>query len=300
MKPKFSLPDRLKRVFSPIVRLVDKILADNINIYASHTTFFLILSLFPMAMLVLTMVRYLPFTQEELMSLSVDILPSAVHDLIDNTLREIYSKTPTTIISVTVVTALFSASSGMMALRKGLNAVYNSRETRNYVILRVQAVLYTLVFLLLLLLMLCVLVFGNSFAKIITENLPAAVDAALLVISMRTAVSFGVLALFFLLFYRFVPNRRSRFLPELPGALISAGGWICFSYLYSYYIDHIGNFSLYGSLTAVVLLMLWLYFCIYILFVGAEINAFLQSEARDDHPRAKPHAVAESAKRRRR
>jgi membrane protein len=93
----------------------------------------------------------------------------------------------------------------------------------------------------------------------------------------------GVLTLIFWLLYTAVPHRRSRLktrlLRELPGAVIAAVGWVGFSLLYSFYIDRIGNFSLYGSLTAVVLAMLWLYFCLYILFLGAEINVWLQQNA---------------------
>ena len=76
-----------------------------------------------------------------------------------------------------------------------------------------------------------------------------------------------------------IPNRKTRVIRELPGAIISAAGWILFSYAYSFYIDNMSNFSyMYGSLTAIVLCMLWLYFCMYIMFVGAEINVVLQNK----------------------
>jgi len=68
---------------------------------------------------------------------------------------------------------------------------------------------------------------------------------------------------------------------EFPGAIISAAGWVGFSALYSFYITHFANYSyLYGSLTAIVLLMLWLYFCMNILFFGAEVNVLITSRRR--------------------
>ena len=97
--------------------------------------------------------------------------------------------------------------------------------------------------------------------------------------SIRAILGFATLIVFFLLLYIAVPNRKSTISKELPGAMISAAGWMIFSYLYSFYIDNMTNFSnTYGSLTAIVFLMLWLYFCIYILFIGYEINNVLASK----------------------
>ena len=70
-----------------------------------------------------------------------------------------------------------------------------------------------------------------------------------------------------------MPNRKSNIFYEFPGALLASVGWIVFSYGFSFYIDHMANFSvMYGSLTAIVLLLLWVYFCMYILFIAAELN----------------------------
>ena len=105
-------------------------------------------------------------------------------------------------------------------------------------------------------------------------------DATLFIISLRTSCIMCILILFFLYLYMVIPNHRSRIFFELPGAVLTSMGWIGFSYLYSFYIDHMANFSnTYGSLTAVVLLMLWLYACMYMLLIGGEINDLLRSSA---------------------
>ena len=131
-------------------------------------------------------------------------------------------------------------------------------------------------FALLLIVSLVLLVFGNQLYELILKKLPFLSDFALLLISARSLITMLIMTFFFLLLYLFVPNRKSHILRELPGALLSAGGWLGFSYLFSYYIDHMGNFSYtYGSLTAIVICMLWLYACMYILFIGAEVNVVL-------------------------
>jgi len=100
----------------------------------------------------------------------------------------------------------------------------------------------------------------------------------LLIISIRTVALLVALSIFFLIIYLVIPNRKSNFFYELPGALLSAVGWTGFSYLFSFYIDNMGNYSYtYGSLTAIIICMLWLYACMYIMFIGAEVNVVLAS-----------------------
>ena len=151
------------------------------------------------------------------------------------------------------IAALWSSSRGTLALIRGLNAVYKQKETRNYFHIRAISMIYTLCFAALLI-----------------------VALALHLLNLLPPATPVFLTLFFLLLYLVFPNRKSRLFAELPGAVISAGGWIGFSFLFSFYIDHRNsNTFVYGNLTTLALTMLWLYFCMYILFVGAEINVFL-------------------------
>ena len=110
------------------------------------------------------------------------------------------------------------------------------------------------------------------------ERFPKVGDFALLIISLRTAVGLGVLIFFFLLIFISLPNRKTGILRELPGAIIAAAGWVGFSFLFSFYVDNLSNYTaIYGSLTTIVLCMLWLYACMYILYIGAEVNALLDN-----------------------
>ena len=101
---------------------------------------------------------------------------------------------------------------------------------------------------------------------------------AVFVISVRTIVGMCLMILFFSLLYSTIPQKKLSFFSVLPGSILSATGWIGFSYLFSFYIDNFSNYSAtYGSLTAIVLSMLWLYACMYIVFIGAEINQILSN-----------------------
>lgn len=119
------------------------------------------------------------------------------------------------------------------------------------------------------------LVFGNGIYDWLIETFPRLERLAFVVISMRFVVSLAVLSIFFTLLYKFLPARKTKLLYEFPGATLAAIGWIGFSFLYSLYVDRAASNTIYGSLTTVVFLMLWLYACMYIVFFGAEVNALL-------------------------
>ena len=98
---------------------------------------------------------------------------------------------------------------------------------------------------------------------------------------MRTVISLAVLCVVFLLIYKVLPNRRASLKSQLPGAIISALAWSLFSLGFSVYLDVFhGLSSMYGSLTTTVLVMLWMYFCMYIVLIGAEINAYFEERFR--------------------
>lgn len=267
----------IRTLVSMIRIFILKLKKDDVSAHAAQAAFFIMVSFFPFSMFLLTMIQFLPITEGDLTSMVSDVLPEALSPFLFNLLSEVYHSSTTAVVSVTLLTTLWAASKAFYSLIYGLNSVYNIRENRNYFILRIRALLYTLIFAVMLLATLLLLGFGNSITYMINNAFPALKDATLLVISLRTSSVMCILILFFLYLYVVIPNHHSRILFELPGAILTSVGWIGFSYLYSFYIDHMSSFSnTYGSLTAVVLLMLWLYACMYMLLTGGEINDCLR------------------------
>ena len=268
----------ISNIYKIIKAFNRKIRIDFISAFSAQASFFVIISLFPFVMLLLTALKYLPFTESTLLATLTNIFPKSVSPMIVNLITEIYDKASGTIISVAAITALWSASRGMLAIVKGLNSVYGIRETRNFIRVRIISSFYTLVFALMMMITLVILVFGNQLFIWIENKFPILRELALVIISIRTIAGLCILTLFFLLMYVAIPNRKTKLYKELPGALVSSTGWMGFSYLYSFYIDNMGNYSnMYGSFTAIVLFMLWFYFCMYIMFVGGEVNVVLSS-----------------------
>ena len=264
----------MKRTSKVVNGFLVEIQEDSISAYSAQAAFFVIISVFPLAMLLLTLVKYLPYFKEGVPMIQFDMFPHDLNVFATNVIEEIVNKSSNAVLSISAVTALWSASKGVYSIILGLTSAYSIKETRGYVRMRLLSVLYTVIFLVMLIAALGFLVFGNSIYRAMFRFLPIAADHVTIISrGIKWLLGFGVLVLLFLMMYIAVPDRKSTLFEELPGALVSAVGWVGFSYLYSFYIDNFSNYAnLYGSLTAVVLLMLWLYFCMYIMLFGAEVN----------------------------
>ena len=169
----------------------------------------------------------------------------------------------------------------MQSLTNGLNTIYHVKETRNWLLNRIYAVLYTLLFGVALIVSLLLLVLGNKIQAASSKYIPVLGKLIGSIIGARTLLVFGVLFLVFLFLYKVLPNRRATMKSQAPGALMIAVGWSVFSFFFSLYFEIFPNISnMYGSLTALIMLMLWLYSCMYLVLCGAEINAYFEKQFR--------------------
>lgn len=270
----------LKATLRLISLLSAKIRDDHVTAFSAQASFFIIISFFPFIMLLLSIIKFFPIEESSMLKLFTEIFPTAVNSMIVSVITEIYDTSASrTLISITAITTLWSAGKGFLAIMKGLNAVYAIKETRNYVLLRTIAAIYTLIFAVMLIATMILFVFGNRLYFWIEHKIPQLINTALVIISLRTIVGLATLVLFFLVIYIVIPNKKAKVMSVLPGAMLCAAGWMGFSYAFSYYIDNFANYaSMYGSLTAIVLFMLWMYFCMYLLFLGAEFNLLLENK----------------------
>lgn len=270
--------NKLRQVIHAIDYFGTKLRDDCVPSFSAHTAFFIIISFFPFTMFLLTMLRYLPFSETYLLTAINNNLPASISSLLITIVQEVYQDTSGAFISLTLLTTLWSASKGFYAITRGMNSIYGIRETRNFIHLSLLSIFYTVLFAVLLIATMGIFVFGNIIFKACAAHFSWLQNAQGLIQLGKLIFPPIVLTIFFLVLFRVIPNRKSTIRQEFPGALFSAVGWIVFSHLFSFYIDNMGNFSnTYGSLTAVILFMLWLYFCICILFTGFEINVALKA-----------------------
>lgn len=266
-------------VFYGVKRISKRFASDNLTAYAAQSAFFVFISIFPFLMLFLNILKYIPiFTEESFDSHAIDFLSPQISELLKGIIAEAQDYGSGALISITTAAALWACSKGVLGIIYGLNSIYKTTEKRGYIQLRIVSVIYTVGLIAALAVVLILMVFGNKILDFILMEFPVMNNFANAIRVIRWLVTFGILILFFLFLYTIIPERKTKFKNELPGAVVSAVGWIGFSVLYSFYIDNFGNQSkVYGSLTAVVLFLLWMYTCMIILFVGAEINDILRA-----------------------
>lgn len=258
------------------------ILALNIPLYAAGASFYVILSVFPALVLLLSLLRYTDLSVDSLIRTLGGVIPEALMERSRELIRQVYDHSTGALVGLSAVTALWSAGKGIYGLMKGLNAVYAAREDRGYFRIRLISMGYTFVFLLMLLLTLAVHVFGDIFLGWLRYGSGPAVRLLLRAVDLRFVLLLAVQTVIFTLMYTVLPNRRSGFRESFPGAMLASLGWLVFSDAYSVYVTHFSGFAnVYGSVYAVALAMLWLYCCVSIVFYGGGLNRYLAGKRKE-------------------
>lgn len=244
----------------------------NVSAYASSAAFFIFLSLIPIIILICTLLPFTPLQMTDLLE-AVQVMPAPVVPIMEELIKSLYQSS-VGVMSFAAIMTVWSAGKGMLALMRGLNAMNGVVEDRNYVVQRILASVYTVIFLIILLLSLIVMVFGRTIVRVLSAHFPLLSHLISLFETLKPLYSWGILTIAFMFLYAFVPNCRLKLRDQFPGALFSAVSWNLFSYVFSIYIENFNGMSIYGSLSTIVVLMLWMYFCMYLLLAGAHINRF--------------------------
>ena len=243
----------------------------NISAFAASTAFFLFLSMIPLLMALCAILPYTTLTEADLLSAITQFTPDAVNGI--RIVSDVYARSAGTITVFALVT-IWSAAKAMLALIRGLNAVNDVEEKRNYIVLRAIACFYTVIILAATLVALFVMVFGNVIVDILLRDIPPLHLVMHVVMRFRFLVSWLILTLIFAMIYAYVPSCKLRFKAQIPGAAFAAVLWSFASFVFSVYVDHYNDFGTYGSLTTVVIMLLWFYMLMYILMIGAHINRY--------------------------
>ena len=245
----------------------------NISAFAASTAFFLFLSMIPLLMALCAVLPYTTLTEDNLISAITQFTPDAMDAMVVRIVSDVYARSAGTI-TVFALVAIWSAAKAMLALIYGLNEVYDFEEKRNYFVLRTIACFYTVIILVAIVIALLVMVFGNVIVDILLADIPPLHIVVRFIMHFRFLVSWVILTFIFAMIYAFVPSRKLRFKQQLPGAAFAAVLWSAASFAFAVYVDHFNGFGTYGSLTTVVILMLWFYMLMYILMIGAHINRY--------------------------
>lgn len=259
--------------YIPIVKdFLSKLKRDNVGAYAAQATLFIIMSVLPFLLVLSSLIRYTPVTESMILNGIHKFMPGSISPLFVSVIDETYKNSAKLLVPAIII-AIYSSAKAVQSLRYGLNIIYDIPETRNWFVLRFRAMLDTLLLILVMIVLLLLLVFGRKIQGILVQHAPIVSKVTEIILKMRMVVIFIMLIAVFCFIYKFLPNRKATFRSQLIGAVGCAAAWYVFSFGLSIYVNFFQGFSLYGSLTTLLLIMFWLSICMYIFMVCGEVNS---------------------------
>lgn len=261
-------------------------LENDFGVYAGNATLYIVIAAFPFLVLVISLVNFLPpesYTQ--LTGMIMNLLPEVteIQNLVLYVLETVRTQSYELIISAAAIISLWFASGGITAIQKGLKRITINADNTIYD--KPIALLYTVIFLLFIPFLLVFQLFGTSIQALILflAQRHNFIDFALKLIDLMNVsgiITMGMSAVIITLTFTYLPGGRRKIREQIPGAVMTTVVWFVFSRLFSIFIPMIySTNSIYGSLTALFLTLLWLRILMYILLIGASLNTVLKLKA---------------------
>ena len=266
----------IKKILRFLGRFFKKASDDGLAAYAAQTAFYVLLSFFPIILFLVIVASKVSFINTDVIGYVLSIVPDEFQDYIMYIVDDIVYSNSSSFTVITIVVTLWSAGKGIQALTNGLDRIYAVEKKKNFLLIRLLSVIYTIIFMILMSALMVVHFFGSDIAKKIINKWPSLFNPTILILSLKGVFAFVAVLIFILLMYYQLPNRKSKFVRELPGAAAASLLWMLITNGFSFYIKHLSkNSYMYGSLTSIILIMMWLYICMQMVFYGAEINYFI-------------------------
>jgi membrane protein len=252
---------------------------DNVYNGAAALGFYLTLAIFPAIILLMSIIPYLPIDRvdEAIMDLLGQALPAEAYDMVAGVVTEVTSERRGGLLSFGVLATLWAASTGMYAIMQQLNITYDVKEGRSFVRARATALMLSLLFGLLVLGAFSLIVLGGVIQDWIGNQFGFSDALLMFFAAFRWVVIVLALLLGFAMIYRYAPNVEQKFSFITPGSVLGVALLIVVSLGFAIYISNFADYSAtYGSIGAVIILMLWLYIAGLVILIGSEINALLE------------------------
>ncbi len=272
---------RYKDIFAKdfFTRLGKKITDDDILGNAAQVAFYFSFALFPLLLFLMSLLGILLSDkhdlQNELFRILGQVMPASAFELVRKTLDEVTSNATGGKLTIGILITLYSASAGIDNMRGTLNEVYNLKETRSFLRAKATSLALTLGVGVLILIALAFIVYGS---QMLDSWLP--VDSPYILAPLQYAVVLIVVLLAFALIYNFAPNQDPfQWKWISPGAVVGVLLWILFSGAFRLYLRYFDSYAAtYGSLGAMIILLLWLYLTALVILIGGAVNAILDEE----------------------
>lgn len=267
---------RKRSFFSFMIYFIVKIKEDDVFALGAQLAYYLVLAFFPLLIFIMTLIGFSSLDSMQVIEGLNAILPSNVVDLTSSIIIEVVEHQSGSILGVSAVLTVWSASSAFRAVIKGVNKAYNIKENRSFANRAIMAIICTFALGFIVMLTLGLLVFGQVIGDLLLKYVPYENILNKLWGATRYCIVIVIMIMIFAAIYRYTPSKRTEWREALPGAIVTTLGWITVSLIFSFYINNFANYSrIYGSLGAVFVLMTWLYISSIIIILGGEVNSVL-------------------------
>ena len=268
---------------SLVKRTFDVYSKHEMDVYSGNATFYLMISTVPFLMMIIYIINLLPwFTVEDVSNFLMNVVPDIpqVRTAIVSIIVNLNRYSGTMVVYAFAFTCLWSGSHGISALMAGLEKINHTQ--RKYIHSKPKAILYAVLFSLLIPSMLLFQMLRSSIEVIITDifevlNLPEIAEKINGVLEYSGIVTFAAMIMIIVLTFTFLPSGKRKIRNQLPGSIFSCVMWVFFTKAFGYFITRFWRLSsVYGTLAAVFLAAMWLRFIITFLFYGASLNRAIQ------------------------
>lgn len=263
-----------KNITKGIVRLIKKLCNDDIFASSAQLSYYLILAFFPFLIFVITFIGYLNLDSTEIIHGLEIIFPQEVHNLVTSTINQIINTRNSDILWLSLFGTLIAASTGFRGVIKAVNKSYGVRETRLFPIVWLISVVSIVILATAIILTLILLVFGRSIGVFVSTKLGFGDNFLYYWSNFRDIIAIVSVILFIACIYKFAPAYKPKWREVFLGSIVSSIGWLIVSYGFSFYINARNNFTmLYGGLSAMFALIIWLYLTSFVFILGMEVNS---------------------------
>ncbi len=268
-----------------LIEVKNEISADNVGIVSAGVAFYGFLAIFPAIMALMSIYGLATDPQqiEQQLSQLAVMMPDQAFSLLKQRV-EIFLSTPGTTLgwgtAIGILFSIWSSNKGTKSLFEGIDIAYDTIERRGFIKQIAMASIFTIAGTLLILLSLAFIVLFPTFM----HKLGLPEDTEKIIAILRWIVLAVIVTLFLCVIYQFAPTRKRPHIKwVLTGAIFSTVVWLLASWGFSFYVSNYGNYGeVYGSISAVVVLMLWLYITCFIILLGAEINSEIDDYVHPD------------------
>jgi len=275
-------------------RVINEVQNDDVFGRAAQLSYYFLLALFPMLLFLTSVIGFVLGSgsglRHSMFGYLSRVLPGSAFNLVDSTMYEVTAASGGGKLSFGLLAALWAASNGMGAITGALNVAYNVKESRPWWKQRMIAIGLTLALSVLILLALMLVLFGGKIADLLAVNFGF---GDLFIVSWKVAqwpIVLGFMLLSFALIYYLAPDlHQQKWIWITPGSVTGVALWLLVSFGFKVYLHFFNSYSTtYGTLGAVIILMLWFYLTGTAILIGGEVNSEIENAAaKSGDPQAK-------------